>query len=419
MILTMLTGRTLQAPVFAAMFGATLALLMPSAALAAEQVGKITTRAVAEPLKKAQEALKKKQWDTAEAEIRKAQAVQQKTAFETYQLDEFLGYALIQRRQFSEAAAIFERLLNSGQVPQAQVDNRMRTLAEVYFQLKNDRKTLEWASKFLGRNPNQEDVSALLAQAEYRLGDYKNAALHMSKVVANVERAGRQPAESWLQIVLSSQYNLGDNAGSTRTLSKLIRYYPKTDYWATLLDIHRREITDDSLKLGCYRLMNEAGVLKRRDHYFEMAQLAIDAGVPGEAQQILESGMQRGALKTDDQLERGRIERLLNMAKQRSSTAFASLEQMAQQAAKETQGQAEVGLGQAYLSYGRYDDAIGALQRGIRKGGVADVDAARLSLGMAYLKKGHKDLAEQTFKAIGSQSKWSQLAQLWEIRSRG
>lgn len=418
MTLTTLTRKTIQALMFAVIFGAAPAVLMSSAALAAEQVGKVTTRAVAEPLKKAQEAMKKQQWDTAVAEIRKAQAVPQKTEFEAYQLDEFLGYALIQQKQFGEAAAIFERLLSAGRVPPAQLDNRMRTLAEVYFQLRNDRKVVEWATQFLSRNPNQEEVAVLLAQSEYRLGDYKSAAARMSKVVANATRAGRQPAESWLQIVLSSQYNLGDNAGSAEVLTRLIRYYPKTDYWATLLDIHRREITDDSLMLGCYRLMNEVGVLKRRSHYFEMAQLAIDAGVPVEAQQILESGLQNGALKTDDKLERGRIERLLNMAKQRTVVDRASLEQMAKEGAQAVQGQVQVGLGQDYLGYGRYDDAIATLQQGIRKGGVADIDAAQIGLGRAYLGKGQKDLARQAFKAVDDKSKWSQLAQLWEIYSQ-
>lgn len=389
-----------------------------SAVLAAEQSGKITTKAVAEPLKKAQDALKKKQWDTAVAEIKKAQAVEQKTAFEAYQLNEFLGYALIQQKKFGEAAAVFERVMSSGMVPPAQVDNRMRTLAGLYFQLGNDRKAAEWATKFLSRNPNHEEVSVLLAQAEYRLNDYKGAAARMTKVIGNAERAGRQPEENWLQVAVSSEYALENNEGAAAVLTKMVRYYPKPDYWATLLDIYTRRLTDDSLKLGYYRLMNEVGVLKRRAHYFEMAQLAIDAGVPGEAQQILESGMRSGALQTDDKLEHGRIERLLNMAKQRSASDQASLAQVAKEATKAAQGQVEVGLGNAYLSYGRYDEAIAALQRGIRKGGVTDVDAAQISLGIAYLKKGQKDLARQAFKAVGSQSKWSQLAQFWEIRSR-
>ena len=65
-----------------------------------------------------------------------------------------------------------------------------------------------------------------------------------------------------------------------------------------------------------------------------------------------------------------------------------------------------------------YDEAIGALQRGIKKGGVTDVDEAQISLGIAYLKKGQKDHARQAFQAVKDESKWNDLAELWEIRTQ-
>ena len=73
-------------------------------------------------------------------------------------------------------------------------------------------------------------------------------------------------------------------------------------------------------------------------------------------------------------------------------------------------------LGQAYLSYGMYDEAIDAIKRGIAKGGVTDVDEAQISLGTAYLRKGQKDQARQAFKAVKAESKWHDLAELWEVR---
>ena len=91
--------------------------------------------------------------------------------------------------------------------------------------------------------------------------------------------------------------------------------------------------------------------------------------------------------------------------------------QLAKDAEKATQGQASVGLGQAYLSYGMYDEAIAALQSGIKKGGVTDADEAQISLGIAQLKKGQKDQARQSFKAVKADSKWADLAGLWAIRT--
>ncbi|HXS90779.1 MAG TPA: tetratricopeptide repeat protein [Steroidobacteraceae bacterium] len=392
-------------------------LLSATTAQAAEPAGKVTTKAVAEPLKKAQEAMKNKQWDAALAAIKQAQASEKKTPFEAYQIDEFLSYVLVQQKKFSEATPVFERMLNSGFMPADQVDERTKTVAQLHFQNKDYKKAVEWGKKYLDKHPGDEGISVLVGQSYYVLNDYKNAATTMMAVVTAAEKGGRTPTENWLQIVLSSQFKLDNKDGIADALKKLVRYYPKTEYWENLLDIYRRRDTSDRVTLGFYRLMNEVGTLKQDDDYMETAQLAIDAGVPGEAQAVMEKGVQNGTLKSDDKTKQGRYDRLLAGAKKSATTDKASLAQLAKEAEKATQGQAYVALGQAYLSYGMFDEAIDALKKGLAKNGVTDVDEAQISLGIAYLRKNQKDLARQAFKTVKAESKWHNLAELWEIRT--
>lgn len=393
-------------------------ILAPAVVQAADQGSrKITTRAVAESLKKAQDAMAKKNWDGALVEIKKAQAVAKKTPFEAYQIDEFLGYVLIQQRKYGEAAPVFERVLNSGMLPAEQVNDRTKTVAQLYFQVKDYGKAAQWSRRWLEKNPGDQEMSVLLAQSYYLLKDYKNAAATMSGVVARAERAGRTPQENWLQIVMSSRFNLDDRDGIGEALKKLVRYHPKDEYWANLLDIYRRKADGDRVTLGYYRLMNDVGALKDKGDYVEMAQLAIDAGVPGEAQLVVEKGVEQGTLKSADKTEQGRYERLLNSAKKLASDDQASLAQLSREAEKATGGQPSVALGQAYLSYGRYQDAITSLSSGIAKGGLLDADEAQISLGIAYMKVGKKDLARKAFQAVKDASKWEQLAELWTLRT--
>jgi len=131
----------------------------------------------------------------------------------------------------------------------------------------------------------------------------------------------------------------------------------------------------------------------------------------------MEKGVQNGTLKSDDKTKQGRYDRLLAGAKKSATTDKASLAQLAKEAEKATQGQAYVALGQAYLSYGMFDEAIDALKKGLAKNGVTDVDEAQISLGIAYLRKNQKDLARQAFKTVKAESKWHNLAELWEIRT--
>ena len=384
---------------------------------AAETANKVTTKAVAEPLKKAQEAMKNKQWDAALAAIKQAQALEKKTPFEAYQIDEFLSYVLVQQKKFTEATPVFERMLNSGFMPPDQVDDRTKTVAQLHFQNKDYKKAVEWGKKYLEKHPGDETISVLVGQSYYVQNDYKNAASTMTGVVANAEKGGRTPPENWLQIVLSSHFKLDNKDGIADALRKLVRYYPKPEYWENLLDIYRRKNNGDRVTLGFYRLMNDVGTLKQADDYMETAQLAMDAGVPGEAQAVMEKGVQNGTLKSDDKTTQGRYDRLLAGAKKAAAADKAQLPQLAKEAEKATQGQAYVGLGQAYLSYGQFDEAIDALKKGIAKGGVTDADEAQVSLGIAYLRKGQKDLARQAFKAVKAESKWHDLADMWEIRT--
>jgi tetratricopeptide (TPR) repeat protein len=387
------------------------------AAESGKSANKITTKAVAEPMKKAQEAIAAKQWDTAVAEIKKAQAVEKKTPFEAYQIDEFLGYVLIQQKKYSEAASVYERTLNSGFLEQAQADERTKTLATLYFQTKDYKKSLEFSKKSLDRRPGQEDMGQMVAQSYYLMNDFPNAAQAMTKVIDSAEKAGKTPEENWLQIVLSSHFKADNKDGIAVALKDIVRYYPNAEYWENLLDIYRRKTNDDRVILGYYRLMDEVGALKDKGDIVEMAQLSMDAGVPGEAEAVVERNIQNGTLKSDDKTEQGRYDRLLSGAKKQAATDRASLPQLAKEAEKATQGQADVALGHAYMSYGQYDDAIKALERGIKKGGVTDMDEAQILLGIAHLKKGNKDPARQAFTTVKDGSKWTDLSQLWVIRS--
>ena len=386
---------------------------------AAEQAKPKISKAVGVPLQAAQKAMAAKQWDAALAELKKAQAVEKRTPVEDYQIDEFYGYIYAQQKKYSQAAAVFERMINSGQMPPDQIDDRTKVVAQMYFQEKDYKKSAELSKKWLEKHPNNEEMSVVLGQSYYLLNDFKNSGTVMSGVVTNLEKAGQTPKENYIQLVLSSYYKQDQTGpGVAEALKKMVRYYPKPEYWENLLDIYRRKKTSDRVTLGYYRLMNDVGVLKDRGDFQEASQLAIEAGVPGEAQQIMQKGIESGPLKTDDKTEAGRYDRLLQAATKQATTDRASLAQQAKDAEKATQGQPDVGLGQAYISYGMYDEAIAAIQRGIKKGGVTDADEAQVSLGIAYLKKGQKDQARQAFKVVKPDSKWNELAELWSLRAQ-
>ena len=217
-------------------------------------------------------------------------------------------------------------------MPPEQVDDRTKAVAQMYFQEKDYKKAAKWTKKWLAKHPGDEDMSVLLAQSQYLLEDYKGAASTMGGVLASDEKAGRTPKENHIQILLSSQFKLDNKDGMVDALRKMVRYYPQPQYWANLTEIYRRKQTSDRVTLGFYRLMSEVGVLKDKGDFVEMSQLAIEAGVPGEAEQTMQKGIETGVLKSDDKTEQGRYQRLLDASKKQSAADRASLPQQAKDA---------------------------------------------------------------------------------------
>ncbi len=389
-----------------------------SAVSAAEQGGQKFSPNVAKALKAAQDATKKGQWNVAMDQIKQAQAQSGKTPYDEYQIDNFLAYVLFSQKKMGEAAVVYERLLNSGQMPAGEVDGRTKSLSQMYFQLKQYDKAAKWAKTLYDKNPNQQDVALVLGQSYYLQNDCKNAASVMNGLVTRVEKAGSKPDEDWLRLVQDCQNKLGDKAGAQETVKRLVRHYNKPDDWSTLLNASTGRHSD-SVSLGYFRLKRDAGLLKRDRDYFEFAQLAMDEKVgnaPIEAVQIIQEGIDKGILKSNDKAMQGRYDRLMQAAQERAAASKAALPQLAKQTEAAANGQADVALGLAYLGAGDYDNAVTALQRGIKRGGVTDIDEAQTALGYALLKKGQKDQARQAFRAVKKDSEWGPLAELWGLR---
>src|SRR5688500_12662723 len=242
-------------------------------AVSAAEGGQKFSVGVAKARKAAQDATKKGHWNEAMDKMKEAQAQSGKTAYDQYQIDNFLAYVLFSQKKMGEAAVVYERLLNSGQMPAAEVDTRTKALAQMYFQLKQYDKAAKYAKQLYDKNPNQQDVALVLGQSYYLQNDCKNASATMGALVTRTERAGGKPDEDWLRLVQDCQNKLGDKKGAEETVKKLVRHYNKPNDWNTLLSSTRGR-GSDRLNLGYFRLMRDAGVLSRDRDYFEFAQLA-------------------------------------------------------------------------------------------------------------------------------------------------
>jgi tetratricopeptide (TPR) repeat protein len=230
-------------------------------------------------------------------------------------------------------------------------------------------------------------------------------------------KAGQTPKEQQLSIALSSCVKMEDQQCQTRALERMVAYYPKPEHWKALMyGIQKDTSGNDANTLQTYRLMTEVDALQQPSDYNEAAQLALEAGSPGEAQKFLEKAFANNVFS--DQRIKERNTRLLEQVKKTAGTDQASLPKSEREADAASTGAKNVAVGLAYLGYGQYDKAADEISKGITKGGLRNDTEAHLLLGIAQLKGGHKEEAIKTFKAVKGDPTLERLANLWSLHAR-
>ncbi|HEX3063466.1 MAG TPA: tetratricopeptide repeat protein, partial [Usitatibacter sp.] len=236
---------------------------------------------------------------------------------------------------------------------------------------------------------------------------------------AAVDRAVNEnkASETDLQMMEDCYRRKGDTAGYVKAMEALVVNYPKKEYWTDLLSrVQKKPGFSDRLALQVLRLRMETGNLTKTDDYMEMAQLALQAGVPSEAKEILDKGYEARVLGTGP--EAARQQRL------RDLIAKDLAERQKTRAKDEAEAQASrdgndlVRIGMNYVYEGNAAKGIPLVEQGIKKGGLKRPDDAKLLLGEAELRAGQKQRAVQTFREVKGTDGTADIARLWVLQAR-
>jgi hypothetical protein len=376
------------------------------------------SKGAAKVLKAANDAVQAKKWDEAIARLQEAQALPNRTPYDNYVIAQLQAFAYARKGNYAEAGKAMEAQLESGMVPAAEQTNLVKGLSTVYYQLKNYPKSSEYGLRAIKAGGGDAETYTLVAQSYYLQGKYQDTVKFLNDYISDQEKRGQSPKEQTLQLVSESYIKLNDNNGSTATLEKLVSYYPKPNYWNNLLYVlMRTEGNSDRVTLNIYRLMLDTNTLKQASDFTEMAQLALEQGTPCEAQRVIEKGVAENAFA--EQRDKERNQRLLDTSKKACATDQAGIAKFETEAKAAAGGEADVRLGQAYLSFDQYDKAVEAIQRGIGKGSLKSPEEAQILLGMAQLKRKNADEAGKAFKAVkGGDAKLTRLANLWALHAK-
>jgi hypothetical protein len=368
---------------------------------------------VGKPLQQAGDLLRAGKAREALVKVREAENVGGKNAAEQLLVDRMKAAAA--QRAGDNATAIQALEAIAGRVSGSELGQIAEQLASAYAQNRNNGKASEWLAKAQQAGNNGAGVRQLQSYLQSASGDYAAIGREAQAAVSAAEQNGRRPDEGDLLRLADAQQRTGNPNGYASTLEKLLMYYPKKDYWSAYLGrLPRKSGFAPRFELDVMRLRLASGTLAKTEEFMEMAQLSLQAGLPAEAQRIVERGYQAGALGTG--AEAARHQRLRDLANKQLAEAKAGIAAQASAAAAEKAGDSLVKVGYGYVSLGEVDQGIKYIEQGIAKGGLKYPEDAKLRLGMAQLQSGaRKAAATQTLRSVRGTEGAAEIARLWTV----
>ncbi len=404
------------------------ALLMCGAALIASPAAHAATkgpsqamkRGIALKLKAAQVAIQKGQYALGIAKLNAMAGNKelQASPYAQHIRNQLYVFAYEKSNQDAKLPARIEALLKDPYETPANVRSFVVALAQLNYQLHHYHQAIKYGTEALNKGyATKAQLGTLVAQAYYLLGNWRGTIAFVRQQVAQEVKAGRTPTKHQLQLIESSCQKLHDQACLLNSLEQLVVYYPQRQYWQYLLYRTFKTVKSDANLLEAYRLAFAVGVMKEPHEFISYAELAIEAGTPGEAETVLKTALKDGVFTSAN--SKAKAERILQDAEKHSTAAsLASLAHTAVLANKQSTGNSDIRVGLAYYGYKEYPQAIKLYQEGIAKGGLKRPAEARLLLGIAELAAGNRAVALHDFAQVQGDPTLVRLAQLWSLKAR-
>ena len=341
---------------------------------------------------------------------KQAQALPDRTDFDNFEIDKMLAFGMIKTNDLAGAYEAELAMAQSASMPDTDKAETFRIVTLLGAQLKHYDVAIKYGTQFMALNPTPDPlVLGVLAQSYYYSNDFANAEALSAKSIAATP-AGKAPDRGALEVVFGSQIKQNKMAEANATLEQIVTWYDEPDEWAQLIlsSISIKGIKDYEA-LDIFRLMVPTKAKGQSDDYITPANVAMNANLPVEAENFLQLGINAGVLTNAS------AGALLAKARPAATRDRATISQFDAEARKSSNGELDAKLADTYFGYGRYDDAIAAAQRALKKGGPkVNPDQMNMIIAMALTVQGKTADAATAFNSVsGSTAALARAKHLW------
>ena len=366
-----------------------------------------------EKLAEAQTFAEAKQYAEAEAVLNDMlDATSKKSKLNRYELANvyntyaYLRYAV---EDYDGALDYYQKVIDQRpEIPLALEINTLYTVAQLYFLQENWQKGIDTLNTWMSvTDTPSTNAYVLLANGYFQLKDYDKSLSNIQIAIDREEAAGKLPKEQWYNLARFIHFDRDNFREALDILEILIMYYPKKQYWVQASHLYGEE-KDEARQLALLEATYEQNLLDRSQDIVLISQLYLQAEVPFPAALAMEKGL------ADDIVEKeSKNYELAGVAWRQAQEVTKSLPMLEAAASKSEKGELYARLGNVYLDLDKNKEAVGALKRGLDRGGVKRPDQARLALGMAYFNLGDFNAARRAFREARKDKRARSYADQW------
>ena len=370
---------------------------------------------VAKPLQAVQDAIKAGNYKDAAPRLAEAESVSALTPYESYIIQRLKAPVQFGLGDQAGALATFETVLASPQLPKPERQPILEATIKLAMQLKDYPRASQWMKTYVAEGGSNAEIRRLHPQVLSVTGDHAGVVRELAPLIAADDAARRTTPEATLRLLAGSQNAIKDSAGYLVTLEKLAASTGKAEYWGELIarTTDRDGFAGDRLRIDIYRLRAAVGLKAGPGETGDWAFRAHQAGLPAEAQKLLDDGFAAGLLGKDGNADADR--KLRESATKSARQEAVTLAESEAAALKAKDGSAAFGLGLSVSGTGAHERALGLMNQGLAKGGLRRPDDAMLHLGQVQWRAGKVADAQRSFAAVKGADGTADLARLWAV----
>ncbi|MBI2383615.1 MAG: hypothetical protein HYV18_06065 [Gammaproteobacteria bacterium] len=305
-----------------------------------------------------------------------------------------LAFIYAQQEKTDKAIALFRKVLDTNALPQNAHEQIMFNIGQL---LIADGKTdagLRQIEAYMKESCNPlPDAHVMLAISYAEKKRFRDA---LEQIDIGLVKA-KTPKESWLQAKLAMHYELKEFAACAGVLLQLVSVAPtKEQYWKQMSSLYF-ELGKDPQALAILALADRKGFINEESEFKNLANLYFYLQIPYKAGQVIQRGLDEGALKADEK----NLELLANawLLARENKKAEAALKKAA---AASEKGELYKRLAHLYVEEENWKAAIEALDNAKAKGGIENKGEFAMLTGVTAMQLNDYARAEAAFRdALG------------------